>query len=88
MFGQSEGVVERIIGADTFLWQMDGRNFFSLNPVGGAIWALLEDSASGADIASALHDVFPDAPIEMIQSDLSTLLGQMRARGLVECHDG
>ena len=88
VFGQSEGVVERIIGADTFLWQMDGRNFFSLNPVGGAIWALLEDSASGADIASALHDVFPDAPIEMIQSDLSTLLGQMRARGLVECHDG
>lgn len=76
-------VVTRQIGGDTFLWQMSDRNFFRLNPVGGAIWALLETPRTGHSIARALHEIFPDAPEQQIAGDVALLLGQMTQRGLV-----
>lgn len=83
VFRRSGDVVERVIGSDTFLWQMDGRHFFSLNPVGGAVWTLLETPASGHDIAAALHTAFPDVPRAVIAGDTARLLGQMHRRGLL-----
>lgn len=83
-YARSEDVVERVIGSDTFLWQMDGRRFFSLNPVGGAVWALLETPTPGHDIAATLHAAFADVPADVISADVSRLLGQMLERGLIE----
>jgi hypothetical protein len=82
VFSRTGDVVERVIGGDTFLWQMDGRNFFSLNPVGGAVWALLETPTRGHEIARTLHEAFPDVPAEAIARDVARLLGQMQMRGL------
>ncbi len=76
-------VSAREIGEDVFLWQMEGRNFFRLNPVAGAVWDLLEEPATGHEIAATLMDVFADTPAEIIAADLSALLGQLSARGLV-----
>ena len=69
--------------SDEMLMALARRDFFSLNPVGGAVWALLETPASGHEIAAALHEVFPDVPIDTVADDLALLLGQMALRGLV-----
>lgn len=82
-FSRADDVSERVIGSDTFLWQMDERNFFSLNPVGGAVWTLLEAPATGRQIAATLTEIFPDADPATIAADLARLLGRMRQRGLV-----
>ncbi|ARE81919.1 coenzyme PQQ synthesis protein D (PqqD) [Roseovarius mucosus] len=83
VFCRAEEVSAREIGQDVFLWQMAGRNFFRLNPVAGAVWALLEEPCYGHDIAETLAEVFVGTPQTMIADDLSDLLGQMCARGLV-----
>lgn len=83
IYSRAGDVITRRIGSDTFLWQMDGRNFFSLNPIGGAIWTLLEISQSGTNIAATLHEVFPETPAPVIDEDVAKLLGQLMGRGLV-----
>ncbi|MEX1235302.1 MAG: PqqD family protein [Roseovarius sp.] len=82
-YARAGDVITRRIGDDTFLWQMKGRNFFSLNPIGGAIWTLLELPQSGTDIATTLHEVFPETPAPSINHDVAKLLGQLQDRGLV-----
>ena len=83
-FSRSTGVIERLIGADTFLWQLDSREFFRLNVVGGAVWALLDDPVTGQEIAETLSDAFPEMDHDVIATDVALLLGQMSARGLIE----
>ncbi|WP_093033589.1 PqqD family protein [Roseovarius azorensis] len=82
-FHRAQDVTDRVIGGDTFLWQMAGRNFFRLNPVAGAAWTLLECSTTGARIAATLTEVFPDTPPERISGDLADLLGHMMSRDLI-----
>lgn len=82
-FVRAGDVIDRRIGADTFLWQMEERNFFSLNPVGGAIWTLLEAPQTGQSLVVTLQHVFPDAPRDVIARDVAHLLGQLAARGLI-----
>jgi hypothetical protein len=83
VFCRAAEVSAREIGQDVFLWQMAGRNFFRLNPVAGAVWALLQEPCRGHEIADVLAEVFLGTPQETIADDLSDLLGQMCARGLV-----
>jgi len=83
VFAQAGDVVTRKIGSDLFLWQMQDRNFFSLNPVGGAVWALIKDPQSGTSLVSTLVDAFPNTPAKQIEHDIAKLLGQMQARGLI-----
>ena len=87
LFARAEDVSDRQIGTDTFLWQMDGRNFFSLNPVGAGVWALLENPVTGREIVATLREVFTDVAPDAIGADVSALLGQMRQAGLVVLHD-
>ncbi|MFX0544219.1 PqqD family protein [Roseovarius sp. S1116L3] len=84
VYSRTGDVITRRIGTDTFLWQMGGRNFFSLNVIGGAIWSLLEMPQSGTDIAATLHEIFPETPSKAINNDIAKLLGQLTGRGLVD----
>lgn len=83
-FRRGADIIERVIGANTFLWQMESRQFFNLNPVGGAVWALLEKPCTGSEIRNALAAVFTDVCSHTIETDLALLLGQMQQRGVVE----
>lgn len=82
-FVRSAEVLERQIGTDTFLWQTETRNWFSLNPAGAVIWALLEAPHSGHELCSVLSEAFPQADPDLIARDIAVLLGQMAARNLV-----
>ncbi|KNX42334.1 hypothetical protein ROTO_10320 [Roseovarius tolerans] len=83
-FKRSSGVIERVIGADMFLWHIDSREFYRLNAVGGAVWTLLENRVTGQEIADLLCEVFPGMGRDLIAADVARLLGPMITRGLVE----
>lgn len=82
-FSRARGVSDRGIGSNTFLWQMEERRFFALNPVAGAVWSLIATPMSGREIALILTDLFPDVPPDILAEDLEHLLGQLVACGLV-----
>ncbi|MEI4231761.1 PqqD family protein [Roseovarius sp. D22-M7] len=87
VFCRDTEVSERVIGTDTFLWQMAGRDYFRLNPVAGAVWRLLEQPMRGHAILDTLNLLFEDTPRDTITHDLAALLGQMLARDLVRVTD-
>lgn len=82
-FSRAGDVSDRVIGGNTFLWHMEERRFFALNPVAGAIWTLIETPLTGHEIVRILTDLFPDAPAAVLAQDLEGLLGQLVANNLV-----
>ena len=87
LFRRSEQVVPRIIGADIFLWQLEERNFYGLNPIAAAIWTLLETPATGLEITEILGKAFPDFDAAKIKNDAAELLGALLARNLVSASE-
>lgn len=82
-FARAAGVSDRMIGGSSFLWQMEDRRHFVLDPVTDAIWTLLAHPARGYELARSLAERFPDAPRDRLAEDLEARLGQLVARGLV-----
>ena len=66
-----------------FLWYLDSPMLWHLNPLGQAIWALLETPHTPQDIATLLCDVFPQVAPDQILTDVAAFLGAARADGLV-----
>lgn len=57
--------------------------YYSLNEVGTAFWQLMDGTRSVADCASTLAREY-NAPVEVIESDLSELAGDLVREGLAE----
>ncbi|SLN49193.1 hypothetical protein PEL8287_02569 [Roseovarius litorisediminis] len=87
VYQRNDLVIPRQIGSDTFLWQIEERNFYSLNQIAAAIWTLLETPATGLTIAGILQEAFPACEAEKIEKDTAELLGFMRSRNLVSVCD-
>jgi hypothetical protein len=71
--------------APTGVWlvRRNAGGLVHLNAVGAAVWDLLDDGATGAEIADALAEVFPQVDAAQIRADVAGLLGQMMEAGLV-----
>lgn len=83
LFRRSEQVAQRVIGTDTFLWQVEDRNFYSLNPIAAAIWTLLETPMTGLELVGILQKAFSETEGAKIESDTAELLGALLTRNLV-----
>lgn len=81
-YQQKPGVHVRQMDDQAFLADPDTDVLFHLNPVGTAVWRLLEQPTSQDDIISLLVDAFPDAGRDQITGDVSALLGQLADNGL------
>jgi len=81
-YQQKPGVHVRQIDDQAFLADPDTDVLFHLNPVGTAVWRLLEQPTPAEDIISLLVDAFPDAGREQITGDVSALLDQLSDNGL------
>lgn len=71
------------LGAETVILNMQSGVYYGLNPVGARVWELAQNHiAVGAlhDQLIAEFDVQPD----VLKNDLTTLLKQMQAEGLVQ----
>jgi hypothetical protein len=59
----------------------NGRDY-TLNPVGTAVWELLDGERPLSAVLGVLAESF-DAPERILREDLLALIGQLRAEGLI-----
>lgn len=82
-FCQNPAVAIRRVGQSHFLWMPGDSMLWQLNPLGGAIWTLLEIPGSAADLTETLAEVFPDQPKGGILADTAQLLTHLAAEGMI-----
>jgi hypothetical protein len=83
-FRRATGAVLRRHGDAAFLWHSADAEVWQLNAVAHAVWAMLEQPGSAAEMADALAEVFTTVSPARLRADVADLLGSLAARGLVE----
>ncbi|MEO5566089.1 MAG: PqqD family protein [Luteimonas sp.] len=79
----TDDVLVQEVGGEAVLLDLDSERYFSLDPVGTRIWALIGEQNSLQSIADTLCEEYEAEP-ERIRSDLLTLVGQLAKAGLVK----
>lgn len=64
------------------LFNPDSGEAVGLNPVGVAIWKLMDGRRSASDIAAALRDCFSDVSA-MVEEDVSAFIMDLNDRGFI-----
>jgi hypothetical protein len=77
-------VAETRVDDDLFLVEPASGEAFYLDSTGAALWRLLIEPQTLADIEAVFSAAFPDAPRERLAEDLRAILAEMVARGLAE----
>jgi hypothetical protein len=75
------------LGDAIVLLDMKAGLYYSLDNVGAAVWQLLQQPRTVAEIHRAILEQFEVAP-EVCRRDLAALLHDLAARNLVEIRDG
>ena len=83
-YSRSPCVAVRAVQEDLFLWHATEYSYFHLNMVARAIWTLLEEPVTGADIAATLSEAFPEADPAQIAADVAALLGAFETEFLIQ----
>ena len=78
----SENVMSRQLGDDCVMLDLKSGTYFGLDPVGARVWHLLNDGKS-VDEACAILAIEFDATREQIDADVSQLVKELAANGLV-----
>jgi hypothetical protein len=78
-----DGVVRRSFGDEPVLLNLATGHYHGLNPTGGYMVALLEETGDAQATARRTSDEL-GVPLERVQADLAALLEALSARGLVE----
>ena len=79
---RSKNIVIRQMGDSYFLANPSDNEIYYLNEVSTAIWNLLEEPLSGADISSTIQTAFPEANSEAVIADVRKLLSEFAELGL------
>jgi hypothetical protein len=77
------GVSATEVDDDLFLAEPDSGATYYLDTIAAAIWDLLEEPCTRADLVEAFTEVFPDVPRERLNEDLDYFLDEMVTNGLV-----
>ena len=75
-------VLARRADDETVLLQLETELYFGLNGVGSRVWELVQGEPTFDAIVAALAAEY-DAPIQVLEADLTELLSSMVERGLV-----
>ena len=84
-FVRDPDVIAQPSGDSLVLFQMQSGGYFSLNGCGSRIWELCDGTRSEAHIVALLTEEY-DAASE-VQNDVSALLTELTARGLLKTVD-
>ena len=71
------------IDGESFLADAQGAAIYHLNPVGSAIWTLLAEPVTMADMTELLSSAFPDVDEDQIRSDVTALINSLMSRKLL-----
>lgn len=77
------GLAARRLGQGLALWSPDTGCGLALNVTGAALWQMLDEPATGRDLAEALAAAFPDVSPRCITADVAAALGAMVAAGVL-----
>jgi hypothetical protein len=78
-----EGVVRRAFGEDRVLLNLATGHYHGLNPTGGYMVALLEETGDAEETARRAAEEL-DTPIERVRDDLAQLCQALSERGLID----
>ena len=78
---------EKLPGGEAMLLNRETELYCSLNPVGAAMWSALIRCESTDEAVDLLQDEY-DVDTDTLWRDLSELIAELDARGLVEITDG
>ena len=78
----SGDVMSRQLGEDCVMLDLKSGTYFGLDPVGARVWQLLNDGKSIDEACAILATEF-DATREQIDADVSQLVKELAANGLV-----
>ena len=76
-------VSAREVDDAVFLVKTSDESVFHLNALGGAVWRLLADATTIAEMIGVLASAFPDVSVERIEDDVTKLIRELDRRGLV-----
>lgn len=80
----SEDAVAREVSGEMVLLNLESGQYFGLNQVGGAVWKALGDAqVSITQLCDAVEAEF-DAPRDVIETDVTELVGQLLEHELVQ----
>ena len=81
-FDISSEVLSQEVNGETVLLDLKGEFYFALNEVGTRIWQLLNSELAIVALLDTLSSEY-DVGREQLETDVSELLGQLSAAGLV-----
>ena len=76
-------VVEKTVGDEQFLAELDGTRIYHLNPTAAAVWRLLAEPRTEAEIVEIVQAAFPEVDRRRIQAEIGALIESLRAKGLL-----
>jgi hypothetical protein len=82
-YRRAEGIHERRVDGECFLADEEGARIHHLNPIGSAIWHMLEEPASIDDLVGTLVEAFPEVKAEQLREDVSAFVSRIAERGLL-----
>jgi hypothetical protein len=80
-------VVYRSFEAETLLLNLETGQYHGLNPTGGRIIELLEETGGSVREAARRLAAECDVPVEDVARDLSSFCADLAERGLIETND-
>jgi len=83
VFSRSPDVNSTVLDREAVLLNLENGVYYSLNPVGTAIWESLNGDRSLEEVLSALRERF-DVPNDVARDDLEALVARLRQEGLIE----
>ncbi len=81
-YRHADGVDLKTVGAEIFLAGSES-NIYALNPVGAAIWSLMDEPICADEAAALLCDAYPDADPDVIADDVGVLFSALIAGGFI-----
>jgi hypothetical protein len=79
---QNPTVKWRRLGDESVLLDVASETYYALNEVGTRTWELIDGRTTEAQIAIKLADEY-DAPVEAVEADVRSLVGELRGQNLV-----
>ena len=76
-------MTETAIDRDLFLVNPGRQGIYHLNATGAALWRLLAEPIGVEQAVAILHHAFPDVARAQIERDVTKVMAELTARGLI-----
>ena len=80
---RADDVLFEVIDATAVLVDPDGRELFTLNPVGSLVWAALAEHGEPSALADHLLPQLTGVERDQLETDIAAFLDELRTAGLV-----